>query len=167
MKWISWNVNGLRACLNKGFLEFIRTEQPDVMALQEIKMRQDQADFSIDDYHMIWNSAEKSGYSGTAVLVKKEPLRVLTGIGYPELDAEGRCITLVYPNITFEIWEAEGARILELLDSHLIEVAITRTQVDNLAYQLLVLPNEPLVIVMNKNNSCGKSKDTISGRSGI
>ena len=67
----------------------------------------------------------------------------------------------IYPNITFEIWEAEGARVLELLDSHLIEIAITRTQVDNLAYELLVLPNEPLVIVMNKNNSCGASKDVI------
>ena len=67
----------------------------------------------------------------------------------------------VYPNITFEIWEAEGARILELLDSHLIEIAITRTQVDNLAYQLLVLPNEPLVIVMNKNNICGKNDEFI------
>ena len=67
----------------------------------------------------------------------------------------------IYPNITFEIWEAEGARILELLDSHLIEIAITRTQVDNLAYELLVLPNEPLVIVMNKNNLCGKADDVI------
>lgn len=67
----------------------------------------------------------------------------------------------VYPKITFEIWEAEGARILELLDSRLIEIAITRTQVDNLAYELLVLPNEPLVIVMNKNNPCGKSNDVI------
>ncbi len=67
----------------------------------------------------------------------------------------------VYPNITFEIWEAEGARILELLDSHLIEIAITRTQVDNLAYELLVLPNEPLVIVMNKKNSCGAGKNVI------
>ena len=67
----------------------------------------------------------------------------------------------IYPNITFEIWEAEGARILELLDSHLIEIAITRTQVDNLAYELLVLPNEPLVIVMNKKNSCGASADVI------
>ena len=67
----------------------------------------------------------------------------------------------IYPNISFEIWEAEGARILELLDNHLIEIAITRTQVDNLAYQLLVLPNEPLVIVMNKNNICGENSDVI------
>lgn len=67
----------------------------------------------------------------------------------------------IYPNITFEIWEAEGARVLELLDSHLIEIAITRTQVDNLAYELLVLPNEPLVIVMNKKNNCSASSDVI------
>lgn len=67
----------------------------------------------------------------------------------------------VYPDVTFEIWEAEGARILELLDSHLIEIAITRTQVDSLAYELLVLPNEPLVIVMNAENPCGRNSDVI------
>jgi len=66
-----------------------------------------------------------------------------------------------YPNITFEIWEAEGARILELLDSHIIEIAITRTQVDNLAYELLVLPNEPLVMVMNKHFEIGKNNSTV------
>ena len=66
-----------------------------------------------------------------------------------------------YPKITFEIMEAEGTRVLELLDNHLIEIAITRTQVDNLAYELLVLPNEPLVIVMNKKNPCGRKADTI------
>ena len=66
-----------------------------------------------------------------------------------------------YPNITFEIWEAEGARILELLDSRLIEIAITRTQVDNLSYELLVLPNEPLVMVMNKNFAFGENEDTV------
>lgn len=66
-----------------------------------------------------------------------------------------------YPNVTFEIWESEGARILELLDSHIIEIAITRTQVDNLSYELLVLPNEPLVMVMNKNSSCGESDDVV------
>lgn len=67
----------------------------------------------------------------------------------------------IYPDVTFEIWEAEGARIIELLDSRLIEIAITRTQVDNLAYELLVLPNEPLVMVMNSKNICGKNPSTI------
>ena len=66
-----------------------------------------------------------------------------------------------FPDVTFEIWEAEGARVLELLDSRIIEIAITRTQVDNLAYQLLVLPNEPLVMVMNSQNVCGENPDTI------
>ena len=77
----------------------------------------------------------------------------------PELISEYHKI---YPNITFEIWEAEGARILELLDSHLIEIAITRTQVDNQSYELLILPNEPLVMVMNKNFAFGASDDTVS-----
>ncbi len=76
----------------------------------------------------------------------------------PELISE---FHKIYPNVTFEIWEAEGARIIELLDSRLIEIAITRTQVDNLSYELLVLPNEPLVMVMNKKNPCGKSKDKV------
>ena len=67
----------------------------------------------------------------------------------------------IYPEVTFEIIEGDGARVLELLDNHLIEIAITRTQVDNLAYELLVLPNEPLVMVMNKKNSCGKKSDVI------
>ena len=67
----------------------------------------------------------------------------------------------IFPDVTFEIWEAEGARVLELLDSRIIEIAITRTQVDNLAYQLLVLPNEPLVMVMNSQNVCGENPDTI------
>ncbi len=98
---MSWNVNGLRACLNKGFWEFVRAEQPDVLALQEIKMQPHQADFAIDSYQIYWNSAEKNGYSGTAVLTKRAPDRVQTGIGFPELDAEGRCITLFFPNVTF------------------------------------------------------------------
>ncbi len=101
MKWISWNVNGLRACLNKGFSEFLLSEQPDILALQEIKMKPEQADFSFDGYHIIWNSAEKNGYSGTAVLTKRLPDQVRFGIGYPELDAEGRCITLFFPTCAF------------------------------------------------------------------
>lgn len=76
----------------------------------------------------------------------------------PELISDFRTI---YPNVTFEIWEAEGARVIELLDNRLIEIAITRTQVDNLNYESLVLPNEPLVMVMNKKNSYGKRKDSV------
>ena len=76
----------------------------------------------------------------------------------PDLISEFHAL---YPNITFEIWESEGARILELLDSRLIEIAITRTQVDNLAYELLILPNEPLVMVMNKKFACGEKKDIV------
>ena len=101
MKWMSWNVNGLRACMGKGFRTFLETEQPDVLALQEIKMKPEQADFSFDGYRIIWNSAEKNGYSGTAVLTKREPDAVRFGIGYPELDAEGRCITLDFPEAFF------------------------------------------------------------------
>lgn len=76
----------------------------------------------------------------------------------PDLIAE---FHKVYSNVTFEIYEAEGARVLELLDSHLIEIAITRTQVDNLAYELLVLPNEPLVMVMNSHNACGEDPEVV------
>ena len=101
MKWISWNVNGLRACLSKGFLDFIRKENPDVIALQETKMQPHQADFEIPGYRIIWNSAQKPGYSGTAVLTKVEPLKITYGIGFPELDTEGRCITLSYQDLYF------------------------------------------------------------------
>ena len=101
MKWISWNVNGLRACINKGFFEFVRSEEPDFLALQEIKMKPEQADFSIDGYHIIWNSAQKSGYSGTAVFTKRVPDDIRFEIGFPELDAEGRVITLYYSDFIF------------------------------------------------------------------
>ncbi len=101
MKWISWNVNGLRACLQKGFLDFVLREQPDVLALQETKMQPEQADIPLDGYTKIWNSAKKAGYSGTAVFTKRVPDEVRFGIGWPELDDEGRCITLFFPNVIF------------------------------------------------------------------
>lgn len=101
MKWISWNVNGLRACIKKGFFEFVRSEEPDFLALQEIKMKPEQADFSIDGYHIIWNSAQKNGYSGTAVFTKRVPDDIRFEIGFPELDAEGRVITLYYSDFIF------------------------------------------------------------------
>lgn len=101
MKLISWNVNGLRACMQKGFLEFAEAQRPDFLALQETKMTPDQAEVPLSGYHVYWNSAEKKGYSGTAVFAKEEPLSVRYGIGIPEHDHEGRVITLEYPNFFF------------------------------------------------------------------
>ncbi len=99
MKFISWNVNGLRACVKKGFLEFLAQESPDFLCLQEIKMQAEQADFVIpEEYQVFWNSAEKKGYSGTAILVKEKPLSVFYGMGQEEHDHEGRLITLEYPD---------------------------------------------------------------------
>ena len=96
--------------------------------------------------------------SGTKGTVRIGTITTSGAMILPDLIAKFRNL---YPDVTFEIWEAEGARILELLDSRLIEIAITRTQVDNIAYETLVLPNEPLVMVMNSENVCGKSPDKI------
>ena len=96
MKLISWNVNGLRACLNKGFLDFFQREAPDVLCLQETKLQPHQIELDLPGYHQYWNSAEKKGYSGTAVFTKTEPLAITYGIGIPEHDTEGRVITAEY-----------------------------------------------------------------------
>jgi exodeoxyribonuclease-3 len=101
MKLISWNVNGLRAYITKGFLDFLAAESPDILAVQETKMQPEQFDGEVPGYQIYWNSAEKKGYSGTAIFVKKEPDAVTYGIGVPEHDSEGRVITLEYPNFYF------------------------------------------------------------------
>ncbi|MFI3205683.1 MAG: exodeoxyribonuclease III [Clostridia bacterium] len=96
MKIISWNVNGLRACVKKGFLDFLYSENPDVICLQETKMQKEQKDFEIEGYHDFWNSAEKKGYSGTAIFTKTIPLNVTYNIGVEEHSTEGRVITAEY-----------------------------------------------------------------------
>ena len=96
VKLISWNVNGLRACLGKGFMEYFNAQQADFFCLQETKMQKGQADFDPQGYVQHWNSAEKKGYSGTAILAKHQPLSVVYGIGIEEHDHEGRVITLEY-----------------------------------------------------------------------
>ena len=93
MKLVSWNVNGLRACLGKGFLDFCRENGADVFCLQETKMQPDQATVELEGYHQLWNSAQKKGYSGTAVFTRQEPLAVRYGLGIPEHDQEGRVIS--------------------------------------------------------------------------
>ena len=97
MKLISWNVNGLRACMGKGFLEFVAQQQPDMLCLQETKMQQGQADVPLEGgYHEYWNSAEKKGYSGVALFTKQQPQSVTLGLGIDEHDHEGRVITADY-----------------------------------------------------------------------
>ncbi len=98
MKLISWNVNGLRACLKKGFVDYCLQEGADVYCLQETKMEEGQADFDLPGYHRYWNSADKKGYSGTAVFTKTEPLSVTYDFGEDIHRHEGRVITAEYPD---------------------------------------------------------------------
>ena len=97
MKLISWNVNGLRACMGKGFMEFFNETEADIFCLQETKLQEGQISLELPGYHQYWNYAEKKGYSGTAVVTKEEPLSVTYGIGIEEHDHEGRVITLEFP----------------------------------------------------------------------
>lgn len=94
MKMISWNVNGLRACVTKGFLDVFQSLDADIFALQETKLQPHQIDLELPGYQQFFNSAEKKGYSGTAIFTRREPLDVRYGIGIPEMDTEGRVITL-------------------------------------------------------------------------
>lgn len=121
MRFISWNVNGLRAIVNKGFEEFFKNIDADFFCIQETKMQEDQIDLTIEsilkDYHQYWNSAEKKGYSGTAIFCKKEPLSVSYGLGIEEHDNEGRLITLEYENFYLvNCYTPNSKRELERLD---------------------------------------------------
>ena len=98
MKFISWNVNGLRACVQKGFIEYFQKADADFFCLQETKLQEGQIDFAPEGYHCYWNYAVRKGYSGTAIFTKWEPLSVSYGIGIEEHDQEGRVITLEYPD---------------------------------------------------------------------
>lgn len=96
MKLISWNVNGLRACVGKGFLDYFKEQQADIFCLQETKLQEGQIELELDGYHQYWNYAEKKGYSGTAIFTKEKPISVHYGIGIEEHDKEGRVITLEF-----------------------------------------------------------------------
>ena len=97
MKLISWNVNGLRACIQKGFYEFLESAAPDCICLQETKMQPGQADVQTPGYHQYWNSAERKGYSGTAIFTQHEPLSVVFEMNDVRHVGEGRVITAEYP----------------------------------------------------------------------
>ncbi len=101
MKFVSWNVNGLRACMGKGFMEFFDEVCADIFCLQETKLQEGQIDLELPGYYQYWNYAEKKGYSGTAVFTKEEPLQVFYGMGVEEHDHEGRVITLEFTDFYF------------------------------------------------------------------
>ena len=117
MKLISWNVNGIRACLNKGFAETFKQLDADIFCIQETKCQPEQIELEFEGYTSYWNSAEKKGYSGTAIFTKQKPLNVTYGIGIEEHDKEGRVITLEFEKFYMvDIYTPNSKRELERLD---------------------------------------------------
>lgn len=117
MKMISWNVNGLRACMNKDFEKFFYETDADIFCLQETKLQEGQIDFSPEGYNCYWNYAEKKGYSGTAIFTKKKPVSVKYDMGIDEHDKEGRLITLEFENFYFAtVYVPNSQRELKRLD---------------------------------------------------
>lgn len=117
MKLVSWNVNGLRACVKKGFLDYFEEVNADMFSVQEIKLQEGQIDLALDGYYQYWNYAEKKGYSGTAIFTKEKPLSVKYGVGIEEHDQEGRVITLEYEDFYLvNVYTPNSQRELARLD---------------------------------------------------
>lgn len=120
-KYISWNVNGLRAAIKKGFLDYLEKESPDIIGLQEIKLSEGQLDLKLENYYTYYNYAQKKGYSGTAIFTKKEPLSVSYGIGIEEHDLEGRVICAEFEDYYFvTVYTPNSKNELERLDYRMI-----------------------------------------------
>ncbi|MFA6708918.1 MAG: exodeoxyribonuclease III [Fusobacterium sp.] len=121
MKFISWNVNGIRACVKKGFLDFFNEVDADIFCLQETKLQEGQIDLQLEGYHQYWNYAERKGYSGTALFTKKKPLKVTYGMDIEEHDKEGRIITAEYEDFYFvTIYTPNSKTKLERLEYRMI-----------------------------------------------
>lgn len=133
MKLISWNVNGFRSCLDKGFADFFASADADIFCIQETKMQEGQATFEPIGYYQYWNSAQKRGYSGTAVFSKREPISVKYGIGIPEHDTEGRAITLEFEEFYFLcVYTPNAQRELARLDYRMSWEDALRTYITEL-----------------------------------
>ncbi len=146
MKLISWNVNGLRACMTKGFPDFFQEADADIFCLQETKLQPQQISLALPGYHQYWNSAEKKGYSGTAVFTKKEPLSVSCGIGVEAHDHEGRVITLEYPGCyVVTVYTPNARRGLERLDYRM------RWEDDFLSYLKALEEKKPVIFCGDLN----------------
>ena len=134
MKLISWNVNGLRACVGKNFMEFFQSVDADMFCVQETKLQEGQIDLELPGYYQYWNYAEKKGYSGTAIFTKKEPISVRYGMGIEEHDKEGRMITLEYDKFFFiTVYTPNSQNELKRLDYRMEWEDAFRTYVNELA----------------------------------
>lgn len=140
MKLFSWNVNGLRACMNKGFADFLAEYAPDIICLQETKMQREQADFVFPGYEEFWNSAEKRGYSGTAIFTKQNPLNVTYGLGIAEHDKEGRVITAEFADFYLvTVYTPNSQRGLARLDYRMQWEVVFREYLERLDAQKPVI----------------------------
>ena len=146
MKLVSWNVNGLRACMNKGFQDFFNSVDADIFCVQETKMQQSQAELVLDGYEQYWNSALKKGYSGTAVFTKAKPLSVNYGMNIAEHDTEGRIITLEYEKFHLvNVYAPNSQRGLMRLDYR------TKWEDDFRAYLTMLDKIKPVIICGDLN----------------
>ena len=146
MKLISWNVNGIRACINKGFKDFFNKIDADIFCIQETKWQKDQIDLEFEGYTSYWNSAEKKGYSGTAIFTKQKPISVTYGIGIEEHDKEGRVITLEFEKFyMINIYTPNSKRELERLEYRQIWEDEIRK------YMLKLNENKPVIMCGDLN----------------
>ena len=161
MKLISWNVNGLRACVQKGFLDFFQETDADIFCLQETKLQEGQIALDLPGYHQYWNYAEKKGYSGTAIFTKEEPIQVTYGIGVEEHDHEGRVITAEYSEFYFvTVYVPNAQRELTRLEYRM------QWEADFLAYLKKLEEKKPVIYAVKGSAETliifiGKTRDQI------
>ena len=153
MKFISWNVNGIRACVKKGFLDYFNEQDADFFCIQETKLQEGQIELKLDGYYQFWNYAEKKGYSGTAIFTKHKPLNVFYGIGIEHHDKEGRVITLEYDDFYLvNVYTPNSKRGLERLEDRM-------DWEDEFRNYLLKLDEEKPVILCGDLNVAHKEID--------
>jgi len=146
MRLISWNVNGIRACMDKGFMEFFKEMDADVFCLQETKLQEGQIELELPGYYQYWNYAEKKGYSGTALFTKEEPVKVTYGIGLEEHDREGRVITAEFPEYyVVTVYTPNAQRELTRLEYRM------QWEADFLAYLKKLEENKPVIFCGDLN----------------
>lgn len=146
MRFISWNVNGIRACMEKGFMDFFKEADADIFCLQETKLQEGQIELNLPGYYQYWNYAEKKGYSGTALFTKEEPLTVTYGMGIEEHDHEGRVITAEYEDFYFvTVYTPNSQRELTRLDYRM------KWEADFLAYLKKLEEKKPVIFCGDLN----------------